>query len=167
VPFGEYVPLRNILSFISVLNSLGDISRGSEYKVFSYKEKNFCVLICFEDIFPLFVSRFAKSSDFLINITDDSWFGGEPQASQHLGIMVFRAIENRISIARSANSGISGWVSFRGQINTLRNKGRQTFFADNLNFKLPLNNRRSLYNKWQEVFPFFCFLILAISLLRK
>lgn len=167
VPFGEYVPLRKYLSFISVLNSLGDMARGSEDKIFSYKAKRFGVLICFEDIFPLFVSRFAKKSDFLINITDDSWFGGEPQASQHLGVMVFRAIENRISIARCANTGISGWVSFRGEVHTLKNAGREVFFENILQFNLPLNNKRSLYNNWQEAFPLFCILVLFIRLRRR
>lgn len=162
VPFGEYVPLRQYLSSVSVLNSLGDMTRGKEYKIFSYKGKKFGVLICFEDVFPLFVSRFAKNSDFLINITDDSWFGGEPESSQHLGVMVLRAIENRISIARCANTGISGWVSFKGEIYTLKDAGRQVFFENILQFNLPLNNKRSLYNIWQEVFPFFCILTLFI-----
>ncbi|MDP2924164.1 MAG: apolipoprotein N-acyltransferase [Candidatus Omnitrophota bacterium] len=167
VPFGEYVPLREYLSFIPVLNCIGDMTRGREYKIFSYKDKKFSVLICFEDIFPLFVSRFAKASDFLINITDDSWFRGEPEASQHLAIMTFRAIENRISIARCANTGISGWVSFKGEINTLRNNGKQVFFEDTINFNLPLNLKRSLYNNWQEIFPLFCGLILFVCLMRK
>jgi apolipoprotein N-acyltransferase len=167
VPFGEYVPLREYLSFVSVLNSLGDITRGDEYTIFSYRDKKFGVLICFEDIFPLFVSRFAKNSDFLINITDDSWFAGEPEASQHLGVMVLRAVENRISIARCANTGISGWVSFNGEIHTLNDSGREVFFENILQFNLPLNNKRSLYNNWQELFPFFCLLMLFICLVKK
>ena len=98
VPFGEYVPLRKYLEFIPVLNMIGDMSQGDQITQFQYSGKNFSVLICFEDLFPLFVAKAAKESDFLVNITNDEWFGGEPQAHQHLAIMVFRAIENRIQL---------------------------------------------------------------------
>jgi apolipoprotein N-acyltransferase len=167
VPFGEYVPLRELLVAVEALNSIENMERGKVYKVFSYKEKKFSVLICFEDIFPLFVSRFSKKSDFLINITDDSWFKGEPQASQHLAIMTLRAIENRVSMARCANTGISAWVSFKGQINKLKKNDREVFAEDTLSFKLPLNTKKSLYNKVGEVLPIFCSLILLTVFFRR
>ncbi|MFA5007648.1 MAG: apolipoprotein N-acyltransferase [Candidatus Omnitrophota bacterium] len=162
VPFGEYVPLRNFLKFVNVINSIGDTSRGKEFKIFSYENKKFCVLICFEDIFPLFVTNFSRQTDFLINITNDAWFGGEPEASQHLGIMVFRAIENRISIARCANTGISGWVSYKGEIHTLKSENEEVSVDGILNFNLPLNEKRSLYNKWKDIFVLFCVLPLGL-----
>ena len=167
VPFGEYVPLRNFLNFVSVINSIGDTSRGSELKVFSYENKKFCVLICFEDIFPLFVADFSKKADFLVNITNDAWFSGEPEASQHLGIMVFRAIENRISIARCANTGISGWVSYRGDIHSLKSENEEVFVDGALSFNLPLNEKRSLYNKWKDIFVLLCVLLLALVLIPR
>jgi apolipoprotein N-acyltransferase len=167
VPFGEYVPLRDFLRFIKVINSIGDISKGREYKVFSYRDKKFSVLICFEDIFPLFVSGFSKKSDFLINITNDAWFKGEPEASQHLSIMVFRAIENRISIARCANTGISGWVSSMGEVTKLKNSGKDVLFEGVSNFNLPLNKKKSLYNSCGEIFTIFCALIILIRLIHK
>lgn len=162
VPFGEYVPLRKFLGFVSVINSVGDTTRGREIKVFSYKNKNFCVLICFEDIFPTFAANYAKKAQFLVNITNDAWFGGEPEASQHLGIMVFRAIENRISIARCANTGISGWVSYKGDIHSLKSDNEEVFIDGVLNFNLPLNEKRSLYNKWKDIFVLFCVLLLGL-----
>ncbi|MEI8350416.1 MAG: apolipoprotein N-acyltransferase [Candidatus Omnitrophota bacterium] len=165
VPFGEYVPLRRYISFISVINAIGDMSRGAEYKTFSYQDKKFSVLICFEDVFPLFVSRFARNRDFLVSITNDAWFGGNPEASQHLALMVFRAIENRISIARCANTGISGWVSFKGEINQFRDKGREILFDGVAYLKLPLNSKRSLYNTWREAFVCVCGLLLLASFL--
>ena len=163
VPFGEYVPLREALQFISVINSIGDMSGGSRITKFFYKDKKFSVLICFEDIFSNHVINFAKNSDFLINITNDAWFGGEPEASQHLGIMAIRAIENRISIVRSSNTGISGWVSFRGKINTLKSHNKEVFFAGADNFNVSLNENRSFYNRYGDVFTFFCaFLLLGL-----
>lgn len=163
VPFGEYVPLREFLSFIPVLNYLGDMTRGSEYVVFPFKNKMFSVLICFEDIFPGFVSYCSRGRNFLVNITNDAWFRGEPEASQHLSIMTFRAIENRIPIVRAANTGISGWVGFNGEIHKLVNNGKEVFFEDTMNFILPLNRSRSLYNRFGYIFPLLCGFILLIS----
>ena len=168
VPFGEYVPLRKLLSFVSVINSIGDISRGNEFVEFLYKNKKFSVLICFEDIFPLHVRRFAKKNDFLVNITNDAWFGGEPESGQHLSIMVLRAIENRISIVRSSNTGISGWVSFLGKVEKLKSGSKEVLFPGTQSFLISLNKKRSFYNKYGEVFPFFCvFLLLGFKIIER
>ncbi|MBU1122071.1 MAG: apolipoprotein N-acyltransferase [Candidatus Omnitrophica bacterium] len=160
VPFGEYVPLRKFLRFIDVINAIGDMTAGSVYEKFSYKDKIFSVLICFEDVLPTHVWRFSKEKDFLVNITNDGWFGGNPQARQHLGIMVFRAIENRIPIVRSANTGISGWVSSVGRIEQLEKDGKAVFFEGVGNFRVALGRVKGLYQVLGEFFPIFCGLIL-------
>lgn len=160
VPFGEYIPWRKLLSFIKVINSLGDMSRGGEFVNFLFKNKYFSVLICFEDVFPSHVARFAINNDFLINITNDAWFGGEPEVSQHLGIMTLRAVENRISIVRSANTGISGWVSFKGEIVKFTRDKKEVFFPGVKNFNISLNKTRSFYTNYGELFPIFCAIFL-------
>lgn len=167
VPYGEYVPLRKFLTFINVLNSIGDMSRGQDLVRFFHKGKNFSVLICFEDIFPKHVQRFSRDNDFLINITNDAWFKGEPEASQHLSIMVLRAVENRISIIRSANTGISGWVSFKGEIEKLKKAEEEVLFAGTKSFVVSLNEERSFYNKYGELFPLFCAVFLLGIFVRK
>jgi len=167
VPYGEYVPLRRFLTFISVFNSVGDMARGDDFVSFSHKGKKFSALICFEDIFPKHVMRFARGNDFLVNITNDAWFKGEPEAGQHLSIMTLRAVENRISIIRSANTGISGWVSFKGGIEKLRKGGKEVFFAGTKNFEISLNEERSLYNKYGEFFPFACAIFLLGVFIRR
>ncbi len=167
VPFGEYVPLRFFLTFISVFNSIGDMARGDDFVSFSHKGKKFSALICFEDIFPKHVMRFARGNDFLVNITNDAWFKGEPEASQHLSIMALRAVENRISIIRSANTGISGWISFKGKIEKLREGRKEVFFAGTKNFEISLNEERSFYNKYGELFPFICVIFLLGVFIRK
>ncbi|MBN3040410.1 MAG: apolipoprotein N-acyltransferase [Candidatus Omnitrophica bacterium] len=152
VPYGEYVPLRRYLRFISVINKLGDMSAGRRPVRFSFDSKFFTVLICFEDVFSDLVRDFARESDFLINITNDAWFYGEPQSSQHLAIMTFRAVENRISIIRSANTGISGWVSFMGQPQAIKRQDKEVFFEAADYFTVVLNDQRSFYNKFGEWF---------------
>jgi apolipoprotein N-acyltransferase len=167
VPFGEYVPLRKYFSFIKVINAVGDISRGSTPTIFSYKRKKFSVLICFEDIFPAFVRKLSKERDFLVNITNDAWFGGEPEATQHLSIMVARAIENRISIVRCGNTGISGWVSFWGEIETLKKEKKEVLFEDADNFDILLRKKRSFYNKYGDVFILLCSMFLMGAIISN
>lgn len=167
VPFGEYIPFREYLGFISVINSIGDITPGFELTKFSYKDSIFSVLICFEDVSSLYVVEMARDRDFLISITDDSWFGTSPEASQHLAIMTFRAIENNISIVRSANTGISGWVSNLGKIEKIEEAGRDILFPAAKTFEVSLTRKRSFYNKYPEFLVVFCVAFLLGLLLRK
>jgi apolipoprotein N-acyltransferase len=75
------------------------------------------VSICFETIYPWFIrTSVHKGSEFLVNISNDSWFGNSSEPYQHLGISVFRAIENRRYMLRASNSGISAIISPTGQI---------------------------------------------------
>ncbi|MCM8787231.1 MAG: apolipoprotein N-acyltransferase [Candidatus Omnitrophica bacterium] len=167
VPFGEYVPLRKYLGFIRPINDIADMERGTIRTVFDYKGKKFSVLICFEDIFPLFVSSISKNIDFLINITNDEWFFGNPQARQHLSIMCFRAIETRRPIIRAANTGISGWVAATGRIKKIVKENKEVFFKGVFFEKLPLAKASSIYVKIGEVFPLFCGIILIICIFKK
>ncbi|MFA7676929.1 MAG: apolipoprotein N-acyltransferase, partial [Candidatus Omnitrophota bacterium] len=165
VPFGEYVPFRKLLKFIGVLNSLGDITPGSQLTRFTYRGKHFSVMICFEDIFPLQVRRVSRNSDFLVNITNDAWFRSQSEANQHLSIMTLRAVENRISIIRSSNTGISAKVSFNGQIEELKDKNKNIFFSGQKSFNIILSNHRSFYNTHGEIFPVFCLAVIIITAL--
>ncbi|MDD5583578.1 MAG: apolipoprotein N-acyltransferase [Candidatus Omnitrophica bacterium] len=169
VPFGEYIPLRRYLGSISALNAVGDMSRGKTATVFSHADTRFGVLICFEDVSPLFVAQLRGENDFLVNITNDGWFRGEPEASQHFGIMTFRAIENRIPIVRAANTGISGWVSGRGEITVLKDSlGKQVLSTGILQCKVPCMNKKSFYTRTGDIFPFFCSLgLLVIFILLR
>jgi len=159
VPFGEYVPLRKLLWFISAFNTMGDISGGKYIHIFKYRHKKFGVLICFEDSFPHLVSNFARKSSFLINITNDAWFRGQPQSTQHLSIMTFRAIENRISIIRSANTGISGYVDFLGHAHSFTKGGRKVFVEGISAFSVPLDDKRTVYSKTGD----FLYIFLAFA----
>ncbi|MBD3245382.1 MAG: apolipoprotein N-acyltransferase [Candidatus Omnitrophica bacterium] len=156
VPFGEYIPFRKYLGFIDVVNEIGDISPGEEPKRFGYGESDFSVLICFEDIFPGFVADAARGNDFLVNITNDAWFGGEPEASQHLSIMVMRAVENGIPIVRCANSGISGWVSDTGKITLFEKDGRRVNVDGVQEFLVQGRRKRTLFSQLRGFFVWCC-----------
>ncbi|HLD29281.1 MAG TPA: apolipoprotein N-acyltransferase, partial [bacterium] len=118
VPFGEYVPLSNLLFFLgSLREGIGNFKPGKEIFNFSLPQGKFGVLICFEIIFPDLCRRFVKEgANFLVTITNDAWFGKTSAPYQHFSIATFRAVENRVFIARSANTGITGFIDPRGRI---------------------------------------------------
>jgi apolipoprotein N-acyltransferase len=121
VPFGEYIPYRSVLGFLD-FTTIADFSAGNRFTVFQFlnnqdKEINFAVLVCFEDIFPGLVQKFRKNHvDFLVNVTNEAWFGKSTEPIQHTAISVFRAIENRCWFLRSANTGISCVIDPNGNI---------------------------------------------------
>lgn len=129
VPFGEYIPMENILPVMRRIIPLGfSCSAGEESTLMTLDVAGtpavkvpFSVLICFEDIFPA-LSRKAvlAGAAFLVNQTNDAWFDGTAAHLQHMTHCVFRAVENRVPIARSANSGVSCFITRYGAVNILQ-----------------------------------------------
>ncbi len=119
VPFGEYVPLKPLLSFVNVLagGAIGEFAPGREATVFATPIARFAVVICYEVIFPAEVREFFRAgADVLVNLTDDAWFGRSAAPAQHLAMAVFRAIEIWAYLLRAANTGISAIVAPDGRI---------------------------------------------------
>ena len=118
VPFGEYVPFSDYLPLPGPLvENIGNFSRGMPGRPLACKDGAVGVLICFESIFPELAREWtANGANLLVNITNDAWFGRSSAPWQHLSMSVFRALENRRSLARSANTGISAFVDPLGRI---------------------------------------------------
>lgn len=119
VPFGEYIPLRRLLFFANVLagGTIGAFTPGREATVFSASIGRFGVVICYEAIFPGQVRTFfLQGADFLINITNDAWFGRSAAPAQQLAMAAFRAVENRAYLVRAANTGVSAIVAPDGRV---------------------------------------------------
>ena len=118
VPFSEYTPLRWLLGGLAnFMEGMGDFASGRELKNLVWGDRALGVLICYEAIFPDQVRRLvAKGSTFLVNITNDAWFGKTSAPFQHHSMVVFRAVENRVPVARAANTGISSVIGWDGRI---------------------------------------------------
>ncbi len=121
VPFGEYIPFRPILGFVDKLaqGAIGDFQAGQVYTVFDAGGAWFGVTISYEVYFPAQVRRYVQAgADFLVNITNDAWYGRTAAPYQHLAMVVFRAVENNAFLVRAANTGISAVLHPTGRVLT-------------------------------------------------
>lgn len=119
VPFGEYIPLREYLpSFIRpVANAIGSFLSGSgPSKIQIPEQPSLGALICYEVIFPHQIMNQSQRPDWIINLTNDGWYGDSAGPHQHLVSTRMRAVEEGMTIARAANTGISALISPYGVI---------------------------------------------------
>jgi apolipoprotein N-acyltransferase len=169
VPFGEFVPLRNIFPFLESLAPVGDITAGNDYTIFK-QPAPFGVLICFEDLFPKLSCQFArKGAKLLVNITNDAWYKKSSAPYQHFAASVFRAIENRLYLVRSANTGISGFIDPFGRILAAVHdaKAKKIFVAGYKTQNIYLNSpRRTFYNRCGDFLIVLCLLVVAYAIYK-
>lgn len=167
VPFGEFVPFRESLPFLKKILSrlagyIPDFSHGEEAKVFHLGDKRFGVLICYEDTIAPLVRKFRYrdgevAADFLLNISNDGWFCGSSELDQHLAICAFRAVENRVGIARSVNTGISGFIAPNGRIEAVLEKdGRRKQVTGALVRPVLIDERVTFYSAHGETLAPLC-----------
>jgi apolipoprotein N-acyltransferase len=118
VPFGEFVPFRNLLTFAqSLLHDISDLSRGNQRNVLQVDSHSIGTFICYESIFPDEVLQFARNrAELFVNISDDAWYGEYGAPGQHLNMARMRAIENNRWLLRATNSGITASISPFGQV---------------------------------------------------
>jgi apolipoprotein N-acyltransferase len=162
VPFGEYVPLKRLLFFVEAIAAeIGDFTPGREATVFRLGGTPFGTVICYEVIFPDLFRRFvAGGAAFMTNITNDAWFGDSGGPLQHLQMVPLRAAENRVAIARAANTGVSAFVLPTGAIrSTLPLGARGVLRAD-----VPLRRETTFYTRFGDVFAYACAAIAGAAL---
>jgi apolipoprotein N-acyltransferase len=125
VPFGEFVPLRDLVPLMDVFNPYGydfSISPGKNWVRLPLDKYRFGVLICYEDTDPSLTRDYGAhrvdgpAVDFLVNISNDGWFDGSSEHDEHLAICRFRAIETRRPVVRSVNMGISAVIDGNGRV---------------------------------------------------
>lgn len=179
VYFGEVVPfrygrLRSVYLWLAPRMPFSDdayeysLTPGTEFEVFSMTPRSdpkrtyrFGVPICYEDVMPYVSRRFVtdprtgeKRVDFLLNISNDGWFVHSNELPQHLAICAFRAVENRVGIARAVNTGISGFIDADGRIHDLVEVGGRSHGPGIRGYsvaRIEVDSRHSLYSRMGDV----------------
>jgi len=196
VVFGEYVPLARWLPFVKwftpitggftpgdkpvpfVLNRWGERPREPKSEinitagspgVSPHQNVKTSVLICFEDVFPHLVPEYVEDdTDFLVNLTNDGWFGESAEQWQHAASAVFRAVENGLPLLRCANNGLTCWVDANGRLcQILHDENGKVYGAGFMTAGIPLlspGEKRppTFYNRHGDWFGWGCVALTAI-----
>ena len=154
VPFGEYVPFKRWIPFLGkMVKHVGDFSTGVAGDTLTWRQHKIGALICYELIFPYLArSAVQNGAHLLINVTNDAWYGRTSVPYQHFSLAIFRAIETRRALVRSANTGISGFIDPLGRI-----VSQTALFEDAvLTQDVPLMGDQTLYVKRGDFFAIAC-----------
>ena len=118
LPFGEYVPMRDVIPFVDRVPALvHDFTAGNEVRLLDAEGARIGASICFESAFPALAreARRAGATGF-VNISNDAWFGPTPMPRQHLAHAVLRSVENRTEQLRVTNAGYSARIDAAGRV---------------------------------------------------
>ena len=166
VPFGEEIPYKDIISWPSSIvpeNKKTFEIPGTEFTIFKLDETKFGTVICWEVVFPQLIRQFTKKgAEFMVNLTNEGWFGDTSAPHQMVAIVVFRAVENRVPFVRAANTGISCFIDAYGNI-TGRVKdqtGDDTFVEGYLTGEIRPSGARTFYTRYGDIFVY---IVLALT----
>jgi len=127
VPFGERIPFQSLFPFLGSIDlGQAEWTPGTRPYVFRHAGPAFGVLICFESIFPDHTRKYAlEGAQYLVNITNDEWFGRTAGPVQHADLAILRSVELGMGVARAANTGISMLIDPYGRV-----EARTPLFAE-------------------------------------
>jgi apolipoprotein N-acyltransferase len=164
VPFGEYVPLRQYLTFAGRLTAdISDFTPGTTYSVGELPGGKFGVFICYEAIFPNEVRHFAENgAELLVNISNDGWFGRAAAPKQHLMMARVRAVESRRWLLRDTNNGYTVDIDPYGR--TIASM--QTDIRGQLDAPYDFRSDKTLYVRWGDWIAWLC-LLASIALMVR
>jgi apolipoprotein N-acyltransferase len=203
VIFGEYIPLVRWLPFVKWFTPItgsfasgdrvvpfemdwwgerprepfgqtNDISPGGSPGVSPHQKVKTATLICFEDVFPELVRHYAQDdTDFLVNLTNDGWFGESAAQWQQAAGAVFRAVENGVPLVRSSNNGLTCWVDAKGRLREIfRDKTGSVYGIGAMTMELPLlqpgeKRAPTFYNQHGDWFGWLCVGVTGILFVVK
>jgi len=164
VPFGEYVPLKALLEKLGITNLAGPLEgfeAGYQRRLLSTSGGfGFLPMICYEAIFPGNVTEKPQSPSFLLNVTNDAWFGRTPGPYQHFAQARMRAIETGLPLIRAANTGISAIVDGKGEVI----EDLAIFERGVIDGRLPEKLGKTIYGKFGDLpLLFVAFLLVAFA----
>jgi apolipoprotein N-acyltransferase len=162
VPMSERIPFSGRFKKLKEIRlGQADFSPGEEQTIFDLDGVRFATVICFESAFPGYCRQFArKGAQFLVVITNDMWFGRTSLLEQHAMMSVFRAVENRIPVVRSANTGISMAIDKWGRILVKSD----IFVQEHLMAEIAPEDSKSIYGRIGDIIPMGALILSIISL---
>ena len=120
MPFGEYIPFSDYFPFVKgKVKGIGDMAAGEHRVVFNVNGVQILPSICYEAIYPGMTREAVMEeprAEVILNITNDMWFGDTSALTMHLMVQTSRAVELRIPLVRSTNSGITAFVDAAGRL---------------------------------------------------
>jgi apolipoprotein N-acyltransferase len=167
VPGSELYPFRSLVGFTRAFFPIQDISYGAmdpgtEFTVFRLPKAKFSVMICYESVYPRLSRAFRLAgANFLVNITNDAWFGRSFAPYQHAAFLTLRAIENRTAIVRCGNTGISGFVDPMGQWHEKTGIFTEAIISDTV----PLTIGLTFYTRFGDLIVYLSYAALALFFL--
>ena len=163
VPMGEYVPFSNKIDYLKNINfGQTNFTPGTQNTIFRVDNLKFSSLICFESTFPdITREHVIEGVDFFVYLVNDGWYTSLIEPRQHARQSIYRAIENRISVIRCANTGISMVINPSGKIRykTLLNT------EDIITTFITKSNGITFYTKYGNVFAYLVLIITGMFLL--
>ncbi|HEX3436849.1 MAG TPA: apolipoprotein N-acyltransferase [Pseudacidobacterium sp.] len=161
VPFGEFVPYRNVFFFAKHLTQqVGDFNRGKSHSVFLMNGHHFGAFICYESIFADEVRQFAvNGAQVFVNISDDGWYGDTSAPWQHLNMARMRAIENHRWVLRDTNNGVTTSIDPQGRVTFSAPRHVTTSLAVGYGYEDGL----TFYSRHGDVFAILCGIISIVA----
>ncbi len=166
VPFGEFIPFRNILPRFNFFENKIDFSKGYKINAITINNYyNFVPLICYEILFSdLIFKSLDQKTSVIINITNDAWFGNSIGPIQHFQFAKIRAVEFGIPVVRVANTGYTGLINPYGQVLKKLNLNEE----GTLSFKLIKNSNETIFRKYGDfIFVIIMLLTFLVNVLFK
>lgn len=157
VPFAEYLPMRDSFPWPErFTRGRGSFIPGEEIKIFTVEGEPIAALICWETLFPDLVRETSLAgANILVNIGNEAWFGDTAAPFQFFAANVFRAVENGITVVRSLNTGVSGFIDPYGRVMATVSENREeTFVAGYASARVAIVRDRTFYTRHGDVFAY-------------
>ena len=163
VPFGEYIPGKQLLYFVSPLvERMAEFAPGAAMVVLPVGEHRINTAICYEVVYPSLIREaVANGSQLLTTITNDAWYGQSSAPYQHFALASMRAIEEGRYLARAANTGISGVVDPYGRVVQRSAIFEQAGIVETVR----LLTRRTIYSRIGDTIAYLSIALTVVALL--
>jgi apolipoprotein N-acyltransferase len=166
------MPYPQIFGFLESMaidlgGTSGSLGSDGESMVFNTKQRiGLAPVICYESVFPDFCTTYInKGTDVICIITNDGWWGNTPGFAQHFNYARLRAIETRRPVARSANTGISGFIDEEGNILQKSKWWTEDALSQELNL-FPIETTFVKYSEILNLFIIFYFFTILVKVIR-